>query len=72
MTTLERALAMLQSKTEDPSLFSALLQRLTDAEVFVALEKSPSGKDITPKTVLFENLEVRYRNNVPDGLDRTH
>ena len=57
MTTLERALAMLQSKTEDPSLFSALLQRLTDAEVFVALEKNPSGRDITPKTVLFENLE---------------
>ena len=28
MTTLERALAMLQSKTEDSSLFSALLQRL--------------------------------------------
>ena len=57
MTALERALVMLQSKTEDPTLFSALLQKLTDAEVFVALEKTPSGRDINPKTVMFESLE---------------
>ena len=51
MTPLERTIVMLQAAPEDPARFSAVLERLCDAEVFLALEAEASDENITPKMV---------------------
>jgi hypothetical protein len=51
MTPLERTIVMLQAAPEDPARFSAVLERLCDAEVFLALEAEASDENVTPKTV---------------------
>ena len=38
MTPLERAIVMLESQPDNPTRFSAVIERLADAEVFLILE----------------------------------
>jgi len=51
MTPLERTIVMLQAAPEDPARFSAVLERLCDAEVFLALDAQASDENVTPKIV---------------------
>lgn len=51
MTPLERAIVMLEAKPHDTSRFSAVMERLVDAEVFLSLEDASSTKVVTPRMV---------------------
>ena len=57
MTPLERAIVMLEATPDDTTRFSAVMERLVDAEVFLALEHATSNEEVTPKTVKFHEQE---------------
>ena len=42
MTPLERSIVMLEAAPDDATRFSAVMERLVDAEVFLALESTTS------------------------------
>jgi hypothetical protein len=51
MTPLERAIVMLEATPDDSTRFSAVVERLADTEVFLAVEAATSEAEVTPKTV---------------------
>tara|TARA_B100000767_G_scaffold147881_1_gene139323 strand:+ start:1897 stop:2673 length:777 start_codon:yes stop_codon:yes gene_type:complete len=57
MTPLERAIVMLESQPDDPTRFSAVIERLADAEVFLILEAEATDFEVTPKTVVLNSQE---------------
>jgi len=57
MTPLERSIVMLEATPDDATRFSAVMERLVDAEVFLALEFTTSDLEVTPRTVLLNEQE---------------
>ena len=57
MTPLERSIVMLEATPDDATRFSAVMERLVDAEVFLALEPTISDVEVTPRTVLLNEQE---------------
>ena len=57
MTPLERTIVMLESTPDDPTRFSAVIERLADAEVFLALEVATLEAEVKPKTVWLKAQE---------------
>mgnify|MGYP001316953099 CR=1 FL=1 len=57
MTPLERAIIILETTPDDTTRFSAVMERLVDSEVFLALEHTTSNEQVTPKTVQLHEQE---------------
>ena len=57
MTPLERSIIMLEAAPDDTTRFSAVIERLVDAEVFLALEATTSDVEVKPRTVLLNAQE---------------
>ena len=57
MTALERAIVMLENNSDDPVRFAAVLQRLADSELFLALDVDINGPDLNPKVVYLKEQE---------------
>ena len=77
MTPLERAIVMLESNAEDPKLFSQVLERLVDSEIFLALNNDANKTDLDPKTVhlgqkeyvAVYDTELRLEESVGGGAE---
>ncbi|MDE0760962.1 MAG: SseB family protein, partial [Planktomarina sp.] len=77
MTALERAIVMLENNSDDPVRFAAVLQRLADSELFLALDVDTSGPDLNPKVVYLReqeyvavyDTELRLEESIGGGVE---
>ena len=77
MTALERAIVMLENNSDDPVRFAAVLQRLADSELFLALDVDINGPDLNPKVVYLKeqeyvavyDTELRLEESIGGGVE---
>jgi len=77
MTALERAIVMLENNSDDPVRFAAVLQRLADSELFLALDVDTSSPDLNPKVVYLReqeyvavyDTELRLEESIGGGVE---